>query len=94
MPKLPSPPLPPLKETNGDDSKKQAAGEEDGPKLGKQELLAQLKGRRQEVERLMAKRRAEREGISVAVSPPACRAFRSDCKGLNSLSSSFRILQY
>lgn len=44
-------------------------GDQDGPKHGKQELLDQLKGRRQEVEKLMAKRRAEREGITVAVSP-------------------------
>jgi hypothetical protein len=35
----------------------------------KQELIDQLKGRRKEVERLMAKRRADREGITVEVRP-------------------------
>ena len=42
--------------------------EQDGPTQGKKELLDQLRGRRKEVERLMAKRRADREGITVAVS--------------------------
>ena len=47
-----------------------ATARKEGSTQGKQELLDQLRGRRKEVERLMAKRRAEREGITVAVSHP------------------------
>lgn len=72
-PPPPSPPPPPLSEEA--QAKKDASSEEvgqeagqDGKTQGKKELIDQLKGRRKEVERLMAKRRADREGITVEVS--------------------------
>ena len=69
-PPPPSPPPPPISQEAQKTASQDAsatAGDQDGPTQGKQELLDQLKGRRQEVEKLMAKRRAEREGITVAV---------------------------
>ena len=72
LPTLPkSPPPPPISQEAQNAASQDAsatARDQDGPTHGKQELLDQLKGRRQEVEKLMAKRRAEREGITVAVS--------------------------
>lgn len=72
-PPPPSPPPPPISREAQNAASQDASAtaldniEKDRPTLGKQELLEQLRGRRKEVEHLMAKRRAEREGITVAV---------------------------